>query len=290
MDRATLMLAALVIIVVAVASFSSGSVRQGPLANPPNPNAEFGVVKERTSFFSLPGSDGPAPKTSPSPPPPTQPQPLSKFLTISQGTARTREPNKEYVDISYSSSAQNPVNVSDWTISNSRGEDYRLGRATNLPGVSDTQNIDSILLQKGTVLHIVTGQSPLGISFRANRCTGYFRQFHSFTPPLSGSCPAPNREPGQDSFSDTCYQYFRSLSSCIIPRNLPLNLDNECRDYIAKTVNYNGCLQNHRYDQDFYSKEWWIYLNRPTQIWSDVRDSIILRDESGNAVATYTYQ
>src|SRR3989344_6106885 len=111
MDEATLLLAVLLVALIAIAVFSNAGNVSGPLSTPPNPNAEFGVVHEKPSFFG--GFFGPSqnePATEkPIPTPPTTLDMLRKNISISESGARERDAQKEYVRISYYSSSGQPV-------------------------------------------------------------------------------------------------------------------------------------------------------------------------------------
>lgn len=305
MDWELVILLGLVIALFAFGAFSGGFTRTGPLATPPNPNAEFGVEYEKKSYLDIfrpSRAPSPTPRLTPPPTPPPSPTPspdldalLKKYVSVSVRNARSRNENQEYIDIIYSRNAPkdapDTIVLSDWTIGNARGESFLLGSATNLPHLSSIQNQDKLLLAKGGVIHVITGKSPMGINFRANTCASYFSQNYQFTPSISSySCPPPSKEPGQDGFSDTCYLFMKQQSSCKIPKTLPLNLDNQCREYITRTISYNGCIENHRYDTDFYTNDWWVYLNRPTPLWSEIRDTITLKNNRGIVIATVSYQ
>lgn len=301
MDQGAFILLLLIIGIIAVASFTQGTIGGGggPIINPPNPKSEFGVVHEQRSFFFSPPPSPPrSNRVTPLPPPPAPQEDtnslLQKNIYISNRNTRSNNPDQEYIDITYSGGAPldapEAVNISAWTVSNKRGGSFTVGVTTNLPGVSSFQNQDQLILKKGGTVHIVTGRSPLGVNFRLNICEPYFNQFHTFTPRISVSCPSPSREPGRDNLNDQCYQFVTRLTSCQAPFSLPLNLNNECRDFINTNANYNGCVNNHKYDSNFYRNEWWAYLNQPLHIWSDIRDAIILRNERGVAIASLSYQ
>jgi hypothetical protein len=302
MDQATILLIVLVIVFLAVGAFYyvAGTSSSGPIASPPNPKAQFGVIKQR----SRPASPSPSSRTSPprtgTPPSPNPTPPpaggsssttddRAKYISISRAGASATDVNKEYIRISYSSGASKPIIISDWSIGNKRGERYTLGRATVLASNTSVPNQNNIILEPGGSINIITGRSPIGESFKANKCISYYNQSYSFTPGLPGSCPAPKNEPGQEGLSDTCYKYVSGLGSCRMPTSIPLNIDNQCREYINKYANYNGCITSHKNDADFYKKDWWIYLNRSAHIWSSERETIMLRDEKNTTIKTVTY-
>lgn len=292
------LLAILVIALFALTIFYNVGGHTSPLSAPPNPNAEFGIVRRDKSFFraSPRTTDGPRATRTPSPSPSPLPKELGeellkKAFSISARNARSRKPDEEYVQISYNPKSDEPINISNWKISNSRGAEYKIGQVTNFPGLSSITNQDQlVVLTKGSRVNIVTGRSPRGENFRLNKCAEYFKQYDTFVPSFSVSCPSPSREPGQDALSDRCFQYVRGLSSCRIPATLPLDLNNQCRGWIQENASYSACIDAHRQDKDFFKNEWYVYLNRPDQIWSDVRDTIYLTNERGTVIATQSYQ
>ncbi|MEK7649773.1 MAG: hypothetical protein AAB367_02360 [Patescibacteria group bacterium] len=297
MNQDVLLLAVLVIGLIAVAHFTTigGGITGGVLA-PPNPKAEFGVIRRQESVVRGPSTSPPPGATTPppvTPPPPPTPQQdvLARSFSLSARNAKSRNINEEYIEIIYSP-AKNaaPVDISDWMVGDSKGESYKLGGISILPGSSSFVNQDRLVLRGTSRIHVVTGRSPLGENFRINKCAPYFSQYKTFTPRISESCPVPSRESGQDALSDTCYKYVKTLSTCRIPTNIPLFLDNTCREYITRTASYDACVKNHKNDADFYGDEYWVYLNRPEHIWSDVRDSIVLKDARGSVIKSISYQ
>ena len=293
MEQGTVILVILLIVIFAFAalSFPGLAGNNSPSATPPNPKAEFGVIHEQKSFF---GSTPPTPSPTNETPPPTPQSNLElqkKYISLSKRNTDQRDISQEYVQISYSSSANESLDLTDWAISNSRGESFKLGNTTQLPGSGPVGNQDRLIVPKGSSVYIITGQSPRGESFRANKCVDYLNQFKKFTPSLPGSCPSPKNEQGQETLNDACYLYVQRLSSCQMPSTpYPLNLDNTCIEYVLKIASYDACVRLHKNDPDFYKNEYWTYLNRPNEIWSQVRDSIILRNSRGEVVTTISYQ
>ncbi|MEK7643111.1 MAG: hypothetical protein AAB372_01550 [Patescibacteria group bacterium] len=294
-----LIVIAVLILFWVFAIFSRGGVGSGPIATPPNPNAEFGVVHEDQSLFSNLFNLPPSPEPSPSPSEtPTEQKPtvdeiLKNSVYISLANVRTREPDEEYIDITYSSSdpaAPDSITLTGWSIGSVRGESYTLGRGTNLPGISATQDQDRIVLKKGATAHIITGRSPMGVNFKINKCSGYFNENYSFVPGINASCPPPAEEDNTEHLSDSCYNFVRTLYSCTLSIEIPLDLDNTCREHIRSVTGYSQCVSHHKNDMDFYQSDWWVYLNRPDEIWGNFRDVVTLKNERGIVIATQTYQ
>jgi hypothetical protein len=295
MNQDVLLLAVIVIGLIAVAHFTTiGGGVSGGIITPLNPKAEFGVIRMQESVLRGPRGNGntPPPSHTVTPPPPTTPQDiLARSFALSTRNAKSRNINEEYVEIIYTP-AKNaaPIDISDWMMGDSKGESYKLGSISLLPGISSITNQDRLVLKNSARIHVVTGRSPIGENFRLNKCAPYLSQYKTFTPRITDSCPSPSKEPGQDALGDTCYKYIKTLSACRIPTNIPLFLDNTCREFIQKNASYDACVKNHKNDTDFYGDEYWVYLNRPEHIWSDVRDSVILKDARGSVVKSISYQ
>ncbi|MDA1334805.1 MAG: hypothetical protein O2794_02200 [bacterium] len=276
------------LIIVAFITVGDLGVSGGPVAQAPNSNAEFGVVVEKKTFLS---------SFRKTPPPSSQQQTkteediLEKNITINRKNAKLSDVDREYITIQYSSRAKESIDLTDWKVENTRGSGFVLGRVSNLPGRSSSSlDNDRLIVPPGGRVHVITGRSPRGENFRVNKCSGYFNQTKTYTPFVPHSCPSPKNEPGQDGFSDECFNYVKRLPSCKIPSPLPTILDDRCRNYVIENISYAGCIDNHKTDDDFYKDEWWVYLKRPDQLWSDSRDTIYLKNSSGVLIKSYSYQ
>ncbi len=201
----------------------------------------------------------------------------------------------EYVTIQLSPSAPGPINISGWRIkSDATHKSGTIPQGTELPnrGVNRTA---PIMLQPGDRATIATGDSPIGVSFRENRCVGYFASRQSFNPPLTSYCPAPYEEferyyEGNKLADDSCYQYASSLQNCVTPahRDRP-RLTGRCEAFVDEYLDYNGCVASHQSEEGFKSQEWRIYLEKGSDLWKTSREAVRLLDAAGNTVDLYTY-
>ncbi|MEK7480903.1 MAG: hypothetical protein AAB604_02265 [Patescibacteria group bacterium] len=219
---------------------------------------------------------------------------IRKALTLRRANATRTGPQEEYLDLQYRSSffrkdELSSLDLTDWTVENTRGDRFSFGYVANLPYAGEVNQLARFIVPSDSTIHVITGKSPFSASFRTNTCTGYFAQFDSYTPSIDQQCPRPSDEPAQGSLNDACLDYIESLPSCRIPQNTLLDIGNTCRVYITNNINYRGCVANHKIDADFYRNEWYVYLGRPTELWKEKREHIILRDGQGTLMAELEY-
>jgi len=212
-------------------------------------------------------------------------------ITLSAARAREKEAKKEYLIIAIKAGLDS-VPITDWKLKNSKGEEFKIGKGARLVFSSQVNPQEDIVLGKRERAVVITGKSPVGTSFKTNMCTGYFQQFQEFVPSLRESCPFPGNEENIKSagLNDVCLNYIDRLPSCRIPLGQkPLNLNNECLNFIEENVNYNGCVKEHKLDADFYGNTWMIYLSRDNEIWKQQREIITLYDQNGKLVDSVSY-
>jgi len=204
-------------------------------------------------------------------------------LVVSSATKSQTDPDKEYLEIRVTSENKEPINISGWTIEGKEGLRIKLGTGIYLPHAGQVSNKQVIFAQPGSNIFVVTGDGPLGNSFRLNKCTGYFEQFQDFIPRLPEVCPYPKDEvlPRFFDNDDDCFYYVKGLPKCRIHDDpIPVNLSYECKLYIQDEINYDSCVALHKNNSDFYQNEWRIYLGRDEELWKSRRELITLRDEN----------
>ncbi len=215
----------------------------------------------------------------------------SKIRFRSYNRARDGNPAKEYVAIEALGRNPEPINISGWTLSNSSNENYKIGTATRLPIPGREVGTEAIVLKPGEKIYLITGRSPIAQNFLSNKCVGYLDQQNVFTPSLSNNCPLAEDENIVKSFKNNqCLDFIESISRCTSP-NIPVYLtsQSECQSFISQSLNYNGCINNHRNDSDFFEKEWHAYFNRDKEIWANRRETITLKDNEGKIVDSVSY-
>lgn len=217
--------------------------------------------------------------------------PYNGKITLSAARSKEKEAKKEYLTITIRAGTDG-VLITGWKLKNSKGEEFKIGKGAHLVFSSEVNPQEDIVLMRREKAIIITGRSPVGTSFKTNECVGYFQQFQEFFPSLRESCPFPGNEDNIQSagLNDTCLNYIERLPSCRIPLGQkPLNLDNQCLNFIEENINYNGCVKEHKQDADFYKDTWMVYLNRDAEIWKQQREDITLYDQNGKLVDLVSY-
>jgi len=263
----------------------------GPRAS--GPGASFIQAPEGTSQINSSGSlNANNPPASPAPPPGYSIyQTKVRISTVSRPSAETQNSESEYILLYYADyQSKNPIVVSGWSLENTQGKRYMIGNAARIPLVDASETTAALL--PSTQAYIHTGASPLGIGFRENACTGYLNENNRFIPSLSGGCPSIDVSKLVQ-YNDRCLSFLQqNAGSCrmpVIAGNATVGIGDDCSDFIAKNLNYRGCVDNFRSATDFYRNTWHFYFNRPEKLWRSLHDVIILRDSQGLIVDTYQY-
>jgi hypothetical protein len=209
--------------------------------------------------------------------------------------ANSSNPTSEYVEINASQNAGAPVNISGWRIySEATGNSATIPKGTEVP-ISGTVNAaQDIVLTPGMRALLISGQSPLGASFRENKCIGYFSNFQSFYPSLSQTCPVPSDELssfyGPNYIRDAvCIEYVKTIPRCKVALSPPVGVSGMCQSFLVKYLNYNGCVTAHQGDANFEGNTWRIYLGRSNSMWQTKNELVKLIDANGKTVDAFSY-
>jgi hypothetical protein len=202
----------------------------------------------------------------------------------------------EYVVIQMSQSATTSAQISGWklqSLSSGQGTSIQTN-GVQLYFQNQVNGDGPIVINPGDTIYLITGTSPIGYSFRLNKCSGYLSQFQTFTPYLSTNCPVPKVEASTSIphivGNNACLDYIDSFPTCQEQTTpLPLNWSYECTNFITTKLNYASCVDSHKNDSDFYEKEWRVYLNRGQTLWQSEREDIVLYDNNGKIVSELKY-
>lgn len=223
------------------------------------------------------------------------PSPYATQIRLSAEGATASDPNAEYVEIDNGGGQNAPVDITGWSLQSAlTGVRAYIPRGASLfeMGAINTEN--DIELAPGGSAIVVSGNSPVGISFRENECTGYLAELQSYTPDLQQECPSPSDALPETAanmtvYGDACYNYVQSLASCHFPQTVPATLPLACRAFIVNTFTYNGCVQTYQNDPTFPLDSWRIYLGAGRELWRNTHDIVRLLDAQGRIVADVTY-
>lgn len=213
----------------------------------------------------------------------------------------SEDPNNELIILFTNLDSGEKVNITGWKFKSAiTGNQAVIGRAALLPYPNQGTETD-VILKQGDTAFISKGYSPIGISFRTNKCIGYFEENRTWNPSLPLMCPRPIDD-GVPTFSsdldqqDACLDAIRYIPTCATrgtsyTRNLPDTVPSACKTYIEKQINYNTCVDKHFSDINFAGHEYRLYLKSFAHLWRDYDkdDTIHLYDSAGLIVDTISY-
>ena len=221
------------------------------------------------------------------------PSPHVGAVSIRQAAARTQSASGQYIELQ--SAGDDTLNISGWSlesiVSGARG---LIPEATSLYIMGRVNAVGEITLAPGGSAIVVTGASPVGVSFQENMCTGYLGTVQPFVPPLVASCPPPSAAIPRTAESEarlgaSCFQYLATLPSCTFPQNPPASLSPSCRSEIQTKLSYNGCVNQYKNTSGFASGSWRVYMALGKPLWRVENDIIRLLDGEGRVVDVLKY-
>ena len=191
--------------------------------------------------------------------------------------------NKEYLTINANSNLKEPVVVTGWRLKNKNNFIVTIPSGTKLPHPYQANSTGAIVLEPEGSVVVNSGRGTFGLNFLINKCTGYLKT--TDTPNTYSSCPNPLNDPRANGLSNKCLDYLDNISQCSIP-SVPISLtdDTTCRNYIAAHYGYDQCIADNQSKENFYGKEWRVFLNNGTRLWQNRREIITLYDSSGLVV------
>ncbi|MEK7143924.1 MAG: hypothetical protein AAB820_01145 [Patescibacteria group bacterium] len=194
----------------------------------------------------------------------------------------------------YSSlSGSEKINITGWKLKSNRGE-ISIKQAVEIYSPRGLNNEGDIVLSSAGFVNIYDGKSPISRNLRLNKCAGYLQNFYDFKPSLPQNCPAIPRS-SYIHLSGECQTYIMSLGGCKLPSTSFVNSlpgseqGNACRMYL-NTVGYGTCFKKHRYDNDFLSNEWRVWIGENIAgVFDQKHDWIRFFDEESFLVDEYIY-
>jgi len=231
------------------------------------------------------------------------------IVELKKGKAGARDYHDEYLIVAADEDNASVVDITNWTLESPvTGVRVTIGQAALLARAKITKNIlSNVVLAPGEEAVIATPISPLGDSFKTNKCIGYLQGRLRFRPRVSRECPLLEDEDlisfgidfrdskdKNDSLEkqletgEACVDYIERVSRCEVAEKNS-DLSDECNDFIKTYGNYEGCLLLHKNDPDFLGDEWRVYLRAGKNAWRDDREVIRLLNQSGGVVDVISY-
>lgn len=224
------------------------------------------------------------------------PSPHRGKVTFISNNTSANIPSEEYVTLSADYQNSAPISLAGWTLQSAvTGARVPLPQGASLFVSGVVNSASAISLDPGASAIVVTGPSPVGTSFRENKCIGYLNEMQPFKPELDRSCPSGQDELPLDAenirtYGDECIDYVKTLQQCHFPGLDPAPLASPaCKQFLLNHFSYNGCVQAHKLDVGFYSKSWRLYLGVGANLWRDTHDVVRLLDDQGRTVDVLTY-
>lgn len=223
--------------------------------------------------------------------------PYEGSVTLRRGNVRTEDEEAEYLIVEASSRNERSINITDWGVeSYVTGKRRWIEEGTRTYRRGTVNQTGPIWLEPGERAYIITGDSPIGVSFHENMCTGYLANHQDFVPSLSRYCPRP--EYVMERFAniklddDECWEFIEDLRTCEIPTEEDVeeaDVSRNCERLLEREFGYNACVDNLRYDPFFDEGDWYIYLDRSRDLWRVEREIIKLTDADRKTVDVIEY-
>lgn len=210
------------------------------------------------------------------------------------------DPSREYIRLSTYLKKDQTLNITGWYLrSEKTGYTVVVGKTSLLPFPFSKTSEENVVLQYQDKALLIKGFSPIGISFRTNKCTGYFEQYMDFFPDLQNDCPRViDTELPQFSTildrNDECVDMLTRIRRCEsvtgqFLRDLPDTITPSCKAYAETHATYNACVATHFSDIDFPGDTYYIYFNKFGPLWRSKNEKINLYDKNGLVVDSIEY-
>jgi len=225
------------------------------------------------------------------------PSPYKNQVTFGLQDVQESSPAAEYLTLQASFANTAPISLAGWSLQSAvTGVRVPIPQAATQFVSGVLNNVGSVALTPGSTAYVVSGPSPVGVSFRENKCTGYLAELQTFVPQLNTTCTLASDDLSLNAqnisqYGDACLDYAKSLPQCHFPGldQKPAGISDACANFLLNRFSYNGCVYAHKNDSDFYQPNWRVYLGSGVQLWRDTHDVVRLLDNQGRTVDVLTY-
>jgi hypothetical protein len=202
-----------------------------------------------------------------------------------------KDTGRRLIEIQATPDSQKPLNITGWYIKGIMDRDARvIGQGAQLFYQGQVNQEKDIILYPGEKAYIIAGESPVGASFKLNKCSGYLQQFQIFEPSLPVGCPHPGLDRTIAVTDQFCSQFMRSILRCnAFVGEFPSNITRACKNLIDDNLTHNSCVNNHLQDKDFYKGEWRVYLGGKDFFGSKNGDVLTIYDKEGKKIDSIVF-
>lgn len=213
---------------------------------------------------------------------------------VSRSSDQKGGSDSEYVVLSAPSSNKKSITLTGMLLkSRMTGNQIDIRNGVTVYYANSINSEEPINIKPGETAYIISGRSPVGYSFKINKCIGYLNNnYQNFIVSLPGGCPRVDSYPlpaRPNQFNDQCLDFLKSIGTCKTVSSYPSDLQASCRTFVAERANYSRCVTDFVNDPNFLGTNWRIYLSRDYASWKTKREIIDLLDQKGNVISTYTY-
>lgn len=216
--------------------------------------------------------------------------PYFKKVKISSAYASSWSLNPSQIRLYSVLKKEEIIDITGWKIKSNLKE-IIIPQAVNIYEPSGFASQENIILLNNNYINIYSNTSPFNKNLRLNKCIGYLGDIYNFNPSLPQNCPSISRSE-ITYLSGDCQNYIFSLGSCKLPDVSSYNAfpgtdqGNACRAFL-NTISHNTCYEKYRFDSDFLSNEWRVWINY--DILDPKHDRLWLFDKQGLLVDEYIY-
>ena len=227
--------------------------------------------------------------------------PVAGLVTITQesDSLSSDDAVSEYIEIRADINNAEPINISNWSIQSLVTDVwYGIPQGTEVYTAGAVNEVHDIYLAPGERALIATRPSPVGVSFRTNRCSGFLAETQTFTPDISTQCidaraVLPPTIENIQAYGDACVALAESFPACTYLTQDTADfstLTTACREYLQPRLTYNYCARTYDKGDDFFApREWRIFLESTEPLWKDQYEVIRLLDERNRTVDVFSY-
>jgi hypothetical protein len=224
------------------------------------------------------------------------PSPYKDQIRLGNHTAQNSSPTTEYITLEVGFNTTAPISLAGWSLQSAvTGVRLVLPQAAPQFVSGVLNNVSYPTLSSGSAVYVISGPSPVGVSFRENICSGYLGELQTFVPELNRSCPLASDEltlnaQNISNFGDSCVDYVQTIPQCHFPGlDSPGNVSTSCAQFVLNRLSYNGCVYAHKNERDFNTGAWRLYLGSGVNLWRDTHDVVRLLDDQGRTVDVISY-